>query len=116
MITASYRPRVLARAARTLIIIANIRERKMNSRVGLTATALCCTVVVVLSIIGAVPFSDAQQLDPSFYNDTCSDVHSIVRGVLTNVSQSDPRILASLIRLHFHDCFVQVRTMIFFSL
>ncbi|KAJ1420913.1 Secretory peroxidase [Sesbania bispinosa] len=66
-------------------------------------------VSALVVVIGAVllPLSSDAQLDPSFYNDTCSDLHSIVRGVLTNVSQSDPRMLASLIRLHFHDCFVQ---------
>ncbi|KAK7246129.1 hypothetical protein RIF29_40988 [Crotalaria pallida] len=74
----------------------------MNS-LGLTAaTALCCVVVV----LGALPFSDAQ-LDPSFYNSTCSNVSSVITQVLKNVSASDPRILGSLIRLHFHDCFVQ---------
>ncbi|XP_020203894.1 peroxidase A2 [Cajanus cajan] len=70
---------------------------------GLSATALCSVVVV----LGALPLFSYAQLDPSFYNSTCSDVHSIVREVLSNVSQSDPRMLASLIRLHFHDCFVQ---------
>lgn len=79
------------------------KEKKMNP-LGLSATAFCCVVFV---FIGGVPFSNAQ-LDPSFYNSTCSNVDSIVRGVLTNVSQSDPRMLGSLIRLHFHDCFVQV--------
>ena len=74
------------------------------SSLRLTASALCC-VVVVLGVL--LPFSDAQ-LDPSFYNSTCPNVRSIVRNVLTNVSASDPRMLASLIRLHFHDCFVQV--------
>ena len=63
--------------------------------------ALCCVVVMLLTL------SDAQ-LDNSFYKDTCPRVHSIVREVVRNVSKSDPRILASLIRLHFHDCFVQV--------
>ncbi|OIV96004.1 hypothetical protein TanjilG_27108 [Lupinus angustifolius] len=67
-----------------------------------TATALCYLVIV----LRALPFSYAQ-LDPSFYNGTCSNVHSIITQVLTNVSASDPRILGSLIRLHFHDCFVQ---------
>lgn len=75
--------------------------------------ALCCVVVIVL--IGAPPFSDAQ-LDPSFYNSTCSNVHSIVLEVLRNVSKSDPRILGSLMRLHFHDCFVQVRIFLLPSL
>ncbi|MED6119421.1 hypothetical protein PIB30_011786 [Stylosanthes scabra] len=59
---------------------------------------------LLLFVVGIVVNA---QLDPSFYNTTCPNVHSIVSNVLTNVSQSDPRILASLIRLHFHDCFVQ---------
>ncbi|XP_027368305.1 uncharacterized protein LOC113874265 [Abrus precatorius] len=65
--------------------------------------ALCCVVIA----IGALPFSSDAQLDPSFYKNTCPKVHSIVRDVIRNVSKSDPRMLASLIRLHFHDCFVQ---------
>lgn len=77
----------------------------------LTVTALCCVVVV----FGGLPFSSDAQLDPSFYNDTCPNVHSVVREVLRNVSKTDPRILASLIRLHFHDCFVQVCNTWFFT-
>ncbi|XP_061373668.1 peroxidase A2-like [Gastrolobium bilobum] len=72
------------------------------SSLGLVATAIC--VVVVL---GGLPFSSDAQLDPSFYQDTCPKVHKIVHNVLKNVSKSDPRMLASLVRLHFHDCFVQ---------
>lgn len=71
----------------------------------LTAAALCFAVVIVL--IGAPTFSDAQ-LDPLFYNKTCPNLRPIVRGVILNASNSDRRIFASLIRLHFHDCFVQV--------
>ncbi|KAH1208888.1 U3 snoRNP-associated protein-like [Glycine max] len=78
------------------------RERKMKS-FHLTVTALCCVVVV----LGVLPLSLDAQLDPSFYRDTCPRVHSIVREVVRNVSKKDPRMLASLIRLHFHDCFVQ---------
>ncbi|RZB90262.1 Peroxidase 15 isoform C [Glycine soja] len=62
-----------------------------------------CVVVV----LGALPYFSYAQLDPSFYASTCSNLSSIVREVLTNVSLSDPRMPASLIRLHFHDCFVQ---------
>ncbi|GMN66767.1 hypothetical protein TIFTF001_035831 [Ficus carica] len=46
------------------------------------------------------------QLTPTFYDDTCPNVTSIVRGVIEGALQTDPRIAASLIRLHFHDCFV----------
>ncbi|OMP03401.1 Plant peroxidase [Corchorus olitorius] len=47
------------------------------------------------------------QLSPTFYDQTCPNVTNIIRQVLENASLSDPRIGASLIRLHFHDCFVQ---------
>ena len=82
---------------------------KMNS-FGLTLTALCCVVVV----LGGLPFYSDAQLDPSFYRDTCPKVHSIIREVIRNVSKTDPRMLASLVRLHFHDCFVLVYTLSIF--
>nr|ACJ84529.1 unknown [Medicago truncatula] len=67
------------------------------------AIALCCIVVV----LGGLPFSSNAQLDPSFYRNTCPNVSSIVREVIRSVSKKDPRMLGSLVRFHFHDCFVQ---------
>jgi peroxidase len=52
----------------------------------------------------------AAQLCEEYYDDTCPDAYSIVKRVLIDAHRSDVRIYASLIRLHFHDCFVQVRT------
>ena len=46
------------------------------------------------------------QLSPTFYNQTCPNATSIISGVLQQAFLSDLRIGASLIRLHFHDCFV----------
>ncbi|PON65153.1 Peroxidase [Parasponia andersonii] len=47
------------------------------------------------------------QLTPTFYDDTCPFVIDIVGGIVADVLlTTDPRIAASLIRLHFHDCFV----------
>jgi peroxidase len=48
------------------------------------------------------------QLTPTFYDQTCPNVSSIIRNVITETLVSDPRIGGSLIRLHFHDCFVNV--------
>ncbi|KAE8687474.1 Peroxidase 54 [Hibiscus syriacus] len=47
------------------------------------------------------------QLTPTFYDQTCPNVTNIIRGILLNAAINDPRITASLVRLHFHDCFVQ---------
>ncbi|XP_058740441.1 peroxidase A2-like [Vicia villosa] len=46
------------------------------------------------------------QLVSTFYSNTCPNVSSIVRNVVQQALQNDSRIGASLIRLHFHDCFV----------
>jgi peroxidase len=48
------------------------------------------------------------QLSPTFCDETCPNVSSIVRGIIDEALQTDARIGASLIRLHFHDCFVNV--------
>ncbi|WCJ34032.1 Peroxidase superfamily protein [Euphorbia peplus] len=46
------------------------------------------------------------QLSATFYARTCPNVSTIVSNVIRQAIQSDPRISASLLRLHFHDCFV----------
>lgn len=74
----------------------------MNS-LSLIATALCCVVVV----FGGLPFSSNAQLRPDFYAKTCPQLQSIVFQILEKVSKTDSRMPASIIRLHFHDCFVQ---------
>ncbi|CAJ1962926.1 unnamed protein product [Sphenostylis stenocarpa] len=67
----------------------------------------CVVVMGLVVVLGGLPFSSGAQLDPDFYNNTCPKVHSIVFDVVQNVAETDPRMPASLIRLLFHDCFVQ---------
>jgi Peroxidase len=47
-------------------------------------------------------------LCPEYYRFTCPQADEIVISVLKEAISKDPRIAASLLRLHFHDCFVQV--------
>ncbi|CAN8272094.1 unnamed protein product [Cochlearia groenlandica] len=46
------------------------------------------------------------QLSTTFYDRTCPNVFKIVKDTIVNELRSDPRIAASILRLHFHDCFV----------
>lgn len=50
--------------------------------------------------------SDALQV--GFYNKTCPDVEKIVRKTVIAFYKNDSTITAPLLRLHFHDCFVEV--------
>ncbi|XP_028808610.1 peroxidase A2-like [Neltuma alba] len=52
------------------------------------------------------PTSSNAQLTSTFYSTSCPNASSIVTNAVQQALQSDPRIGASLIRLHFHDCFV----------
>ncbi|XP_020203391.1 peroxidase A2 [Cajanus cajan] len=47
------------------------------------------------------------ELSPTFYSQTCPLLQTTVFGVIFRAYLTDPRIGASLVRLHFHDCFVQ---------
>ncbi|XP_066353391.1 peroxidase 2-like isoform X2 [Miscanthus floridulus] len=50
--------------------------------------------------------SGGSALSSTFYDASCPSAYDVVRRVIQNARVSDPRIPASLIRLHFHDCFV----------
>jgi peroxidase len=67
--------------------------------------AVCALLAASLHGAGA-----QQQLSSSYYDDSCPNVYGTVRRVIQQARAADPRILASLIRLQFHDCFVNVRT------
>lgn len=60
---------------------------------------------VILCIVAFIGCVNAQ-LSPTFYQNTCPNVSSIVGQVIQQALQTDSRIAASLLRLHFHDCFV----------
>ncbi|KAI5073441.1 hypothetical protein GOP47_0011454 [Adiantum capillus-veneris] len=48
-----------------------------------------------------------QQLSATFYDKTCPGLQNVVRSVMSQAVQKEPRMAASILRLFFHDCFVQ---------
>ena len=68
------------------------------------AVTLCAAVLGLAALGGA----RAQELSPGYYDASCPHVYDTVRRVIQEARTADPRILASLLRLHFHDCFVNV--------
>lgn len=46
-------------------------------------------------------------LYPQFYDESCPKVEEIVKSVVAKAVAKEPRMAASLLRLHFHDCFVK---------
>lgn len=52
------------------------------------------------------PYGPGAGTGESFYGQTCPAVERIVLGVMYQAVQNETRLAASILRLHFHDCFV----------
>lgn len=60
-----------------------------------------CAFVVLLIMATA-----HAQLTPNFYKESCPNLQNLVIDVVAQAVRKEPRMAASLLRLHFHDCFV----------
>ncbi|KAJ6857578.1 hypothetical protein NC651_039099 [Populus alba x Populus x berolinensis] len=62
---------------------------------------------LVVLVIFAMALSVESQLKTGFYSSSCPKAEAIVRSTVESYFKKDPTIAAGLLRLHFHDCFVQ---------
>uniref|UniRef100_A0ACD5Z015 Uncharacterized protein n=1 Tax=Avena sativa TaxID=4498 RepID=A0ACD5Z015_AVESA len=60
--------------------------------------------LLALSLLSSAAYG---QLSPSFYATSCPTLQLIVRATMIKALLTERRMGASLLRLHFHDCFVQ---------
>ncbi|KAL9464353.1 hypothetical protein AB3S75_002033 [Citrus x aurantiifolia] len=72
------------------------QQRQSSSRISF----LHLSCVIFLSTLVSC------QLDYKYYDDTCPNLTRIVRYGVWSAISNDTRMAASLLRLHFHDCFV----------
>lgn len=73
----------------------------------LTKRLLSRIAVIVFSIC-LISNSVNGQLSSTFYNNSCPMAASIVQAAVKQAVANEKRMGASLLRLHFHDCFVNV--------
>ena len=75
------------------------------------------SVLFLFSLGLLLCLSEAQSAPPlvkglsyTFYKSKCPDLESIIRNHLKQEFKKDIGLAAGLLRVHFHDCFVQVTT------
>ncbi|GJN24238.1 hypothetical protein PR202_gb11969 [Eleusine coracana subsp. coracana] len=78
-----------------------------TSSSGAMAPAMVVVVVLTLAVILSGGADAAGQLEVGFYNATCPEAEQIVRLETTRMVRPSPDLAAALLRLHYHDCFVQ---------
>ncbi|KAG9451593.1 hypothetical protein H6P81_011558 [Aristolochia fimbriata] len=71
-----------------------------SSAAGNSLLSLLCLLALILE-------AQAQGTRVGFYSTLCRQTESIVRSTVQKHFQSDPTIAPGLLRMHFHDCFVQ---------
>ncbi|KAK8627701.1 hypothetical protein V6N13_135305 [Hibiscus sabdariffa] len=70
-------------------------------------TLQCFIVLICISIFSSTVAASDPPLTLDYYKSTCPNVFDIVRKEMECHVLSDPRNAALIVRLHFHDCFVQ---------
>ncbi|KAM5583026.1 peroxidase 4-like [Rosa sericea] len=63
-------------------------------------------IIVTLGVLAGFTGRSSAQLSTNFYSGSCPKVFSTVKSVVRSAISKENRMGASLLRLHFHDCFV----------
>ncbi|CAN6206468.1 unnamed protein product [Urochloa humidicola] len=62
--------------------------------------------LLLLAVVALAPSASAQ-LSSTFYDTSCPNALSTIKSAVNSAVAQEARMGASLLRLHFHDCFVQ---------
>ncbi|KAL0303941.1 UNVERIFIED_CONTAM: Peroxidase 4 [Sesamum radiatum] len=65
-----------------------------------------CKAVITLATLLVFLSTSSAQLSPDFYSKSCPNLFTTVKSVVHSAIQKEARMGASLLRLFFHDCFV----------
>lgn len=71
------------------------------------ARANLLSLIMLMHVIIGLPYN-VRGLSMSYYMMSCPFAEQIVKNSVNNALQADPTLAAGLIRMLFHDCFIEV--------
>ncbi|KAK2982781.1 hypothetical protein RJ640_025197 [Escallonia rubra] len=72
----------------------------------MASSSASSSLMAILLVLVLLMGSSSAQLSADFYSKTCPKVLGTVKSVVESAVSKEKRMGASLLRLHFHDCFV----------
>lgn len=76
--------------------------------VNLSSTMRLKKMTMLMVVIIVVMFRHSNGLNMNYYIMTCPMVEFIIKNSVNSALRADPTLAAGLIRMHFHDCFIEV--------
>lgn len=77
-----------------------------------------CWVALALALllfVALVSTANGDELSAGYYEKTCPNVQHVVRSVMASRVAAQPRMAPAVLRLFFHDCFINVYTHLYTS-
>lgn len=96
-----------------LVISQIINKFNFNSYIMASLSSLVVSITMAFLLVASIGSSNAQ-LTTNFYSKSCPNLLTTVNSVVQSAINKESRMGASLLRLFFHDCFVNVRKIISF--
>jgi peroxidase len=75
---------------------------------GLATLTMSWWIFMFLTLMNLTLPVSTQSLQVGFYDDKCSTAETVIREVVEAKYNADKTIVPGLLRMYFHDCFVQV--------
>lgn len=81
---------------------------KIFGRVLMGSSRMAEMLLLLIGLAIAGPRLDVEALSMDYYAASCPFVEMIVRDAVNQALRRDPTLSGPLLRMHFHDCFVEV--------